>query len=358
MERLDYMEKTNRIYYLLATSIIVIAILPACRTSNSTSYITRTPTEKVTYTPSKQITKTPELSETMEPTLAYWATAQEERFDSDNTRIAETKQAIFSLATNYPQLCGFQVEGVSISPDGNWIATDCRFDGDYFRVYQAHGNKIWDIPYSAIFEYYPEFLGSVRILHWSVDGNYLYFANSSCCADIDAWTNGDALYRLNLQDGEWILLIPGSFNYYSFSPNGQLLIYLLNNQAGVNRPIQLHLFNMVTGEEELIDTSNFEMAAIDWKQDGQKIALIAQTGNIYDDNRRFSLVVVDLQNKKSQVVILNTENGLSVKSWSNDDILAINRSSAVDYNGYYINTFDSIQFDLKNNQFTTPISVP
>jgi len=293
---------------------------------------------------------------TMEPTFAYWATAQESRFDAQHAQIAETKQAILGLATTYPQLCGFENEGVSVSPDGNWVASDCRVAGDFFRIFQTHGNLIWNISYSEIFEFYPEFLGSVHVLHWSADGNYLYFANRSCCADIDAETNGDALYRLNLQTGDWKLLIPGIFNYYWFFPDGQRLLYILNNQAGGF--VRLHLLDIKTGKEELMDVGNFEQAWVVWNHDGMRLALTTQTGSAYTDDSKFALVVVDLLQKKSQTIIQLTEDGLGVTAWSDDDILTINRWNVMEYNGDYVSTFEAVFYDLKINQFVKPTSVP
>ena len=107
---------------------------------------------------------------------------------------------------------------------------------------------------------------------------------------------------------------------------------------------------MDTGKEKLINAGYSEMALIVWKQDGQQVAIINQTGNIFEDNRRYSLIALDLQSKTLQTVILNTEDGLSITDWSDDDLLTINRSKVVDYNGYYINTFEQELYDLKTSQ--------
>lgn len=223
-------------HYQKIILVILGLIIPlSCNIQADNPNTYPTSIEQIITTSQNQLT--PNFTETIEPMLAYWIAEENYRFNRANTQIAETKQAIFSLATAHPQMCGYQLEGVSISPDENWVASDCRFNGDFFRVFQTQGNQVWDIPYSAIFKSYPEFLGSVRALYWSLDGKYLYFANSSCCANTDAWTNGDALYRINLWDGNWVLVVPGNFNYYSVSPNGQKLLYLLDNQAGINKKI-------------------------------------------------------------------------------------------------------------------------
>jgi len=359
------MNDQKRNYYLSVAALLVIVFLVSCGINKFETPITLIPAMGSVTIEAKQTAEIATASQplvnptgTMEPTFAYWATAQESRFDAQYTQIAETEQANFGLATNYPQMCGLLRDGVSVSPDGNWVASDCRIYGDFFRVFQTHGNLIWNIPYSAIFEFYPEFLGSVHVLHWSSGGDYLYFSNSSCCADNDATTNGDALYRLNLQTGDWILLIPGIFNYYSFFPDGQRLVYLLNNQPGVKKLISLHLLDIDTGKEELIDVGNFEKAWVVWNHDGMRLALATQTGNAYSDDRKFALVVVDLLQKKSQTIIQLTEDGLGVTDWSDDDILTISRSSVMEYNEYYVNTIDVVFYDLKINQFVEPTSIP
>jgi len=295
----------------------------------------------------------------MDPTFAYWATAQEAMFSAEYTQVATTKEAVLAFATQFPQLCGFTTEAVSVSPNGEWIAADCWLSGDYFRVFQTHGDQVWDVPYSAVMKYYPNFIGSMNALHWSPDGSTLYFTSSSCCADIDSMSNGGALYRLDLQTGVWELMIAGSFNYYSFSPNGKYLLYILDSQAGKSNSVRLHLLALRTGNEETIVADGFEQAGwAVWKQDGQKIALAAQTGSLYSDDRKDALIVADLQKLEWQTVIPLSEDRLAVKGWSNDDILTIRRANVMEYNDYYVNVFEIVFYDLKNNLFITPTPAP
>jgi len=343
------MQTQRRTYYLSIAAGMVIVLLVACGIDSSQTLTP--PATEATATPSNLVTKIPTATATMEPTFAYWATAQEATFSAESTQSTANQQAIFDLAAQFPQLCGFDREGVSISPNGEWIAADCRFSGDFFRAFQTHGNQIWDVPYSAVMKYYPKFIGSVRALHWSPDGNAVYFASSSCCADTDAVTNGEALYRLDLQTGDWMVITEGPFSYYSFSPDGGRLIYLVNNQASANDFLRLHLLDLDIDKEDFIDVDGFGQGWVAWKEDGQKIALLAKTGNIYDENMKFSLVIVDLRNKNQQPLILNMEDSLTIIGWSNEDVLTIRRANVMEYNDYYVNVYDVVLYDLKTNQF-------
>jgi dipeptidyl aminopeptidase/acylaminoacyl peptidase len=333
----------------------MMVLLAACGIDASATSMP--PTIEATMTPSKTVTKTSTPAATMDPTFAYWATAQEATFSAESDQSDATQQAIFDLSAQFPQLCGFDREGISISPGGEWIANDCRLIEGVFRVFRTSGAQVWDVPYSAVMKYYPESIGSVRTLHWAPNGNAVYFTSSSCCADTGAITNGDALYRLNLQTGERTRITEAPFSYYSFSPDGRRLIYLANNQPNANDFLRLHLLDLRSEKEDFIDIAGFGQGWMDWKGDGQKIALFAQTGSIYGE-MQFSLVIVDLMDKSQQPVILNAEERLDITDWSNDDILTIRRSNLMEYNDYQVNVFETIFYDLKKNSFVTPTPTP
>lgn len=341
----------------VTAGIMLLLLLVACGIDTSQTLIP--PTIQAAITLTAPVTQTPTLTATMEPTFAYWATAQDATFSAESIQSDATQQAIFDLSAQFPQLCGFDQEGTSISPDGEWIANDCRFMEGVFRVFRTSGDQVWDVPYSAVMKYYPEFIGSVRALHWSHDGNTLYFTSSSCCADTDAISNGDALYRLDLQSGDWAVITEGPFSYYSFSPDGEDLLYVVNSYSGKRSSVRLHFLELGTGHEDLIDVEGFEQAGwAVWRPDGRKIALRAQTGSLYSDDRKDALIVVDVQTHKSQTVIPLTAEGLAVTGWSNDDLLTIRRANVMEYNDYYVNVFEIIFYDLKNNSFVTPIPTP
>ena len=355
------MSKYGRHYGLWTFALIVVALLISCGTNDPEIPFTLASTKENIATVAKQTVGIPTVSQvsvsstvTMEPTLAYWATAQENRFKSIYTETAGTKVAIFDLATQFPQLCGFDTEGVFLSPNGEWIANDCRYSTEEFRVFQTNGHATWIIPLSKLFENFPSDAGSVDALHWSTDGRLLYFINSGCCPDIDTLSTGDTLFVLNLQTGDWRPLIKGHFNFYSFSPYERYLVYILNNQANANSVLDLHVIDQNTGEEAPINIGEFEQAGYAvWKQNGLQLALTTQTGNMYDENRKYSLVAIDLQRDTSNIIILNSPDPPYVIDWSHDDILTIRINKTAQQGNYYIGYYATLYYDLKTNQFIT-----
>jgi len=356
----------KRISYSLSVAFIAIALLASCGINTFQTPVMVGSTVEIAPTQVKQTAEVAVPSESltrptapMEPTLAYWATAQENRFNLIYTQISETKVAIFELATQFSQLCGFDTEGVFISPDGEWIANDCRYYTDEFRVFQKNGSILWIIPFSKLFINYPYDAGSVDALHWSRDGKHLYFTNSACCPHVDTLSTGDTLFIMNLQTGDWKPMMKGYFNYYTFSPVERHLVYILNNQASANNHVTLHVFDLITGEEQLINVGEFEQAGYaTWKHDGLQLALTAQIGNIYDENRKYSLVTIDLQKRTSKTIILNSPDPPYIKDWSNDDVLTIQINKTTEHANYHIGHYDTLYFDLKTDQFMIPTTSP
>jgi len=344
--------KSKYKFLILFVLITLNGILLSCGISNS-NLPTISSTETVIQTSSPIVTNTLTPISTMEPTLAFWATAQENQFNGIYTQIAETKVAIATLATQFPQHCVPDFEGVFKSPNGKWIAVDCQYlEGGEFHVVSTFENQ-WVIPYLEVFEYYPNDAGSVDALHWSEDGKYLYFTNQPCCPHTDTRSNGNTLFVLNLQTGEWKSIIEGYFNYFSFSPVENRLVYIICSQANASTKIDLHLLDLSTGEEELIHIGNFEQAGhTTWSPDGQQIALFAQIGNMYDENQKYSLVIMDLIKKTSNIIILDSIHPSYVTNWSEDNVLTIKTNKLLQYSeDYFVNYHEISYYDLKSQSF-------
>lgn len=345
-------DKSRYKFLILFVLITLTIILVSCGISNSNPP-TVSFTEINTQTPLPIATNTLISTQTMEPTLAFWATAQETQFSGISTHIVETKVAISTLATQFPEYCAPDFEGVFKSPDGKWIAVDCSyFEGGEFHVVSTF-DTAWVIPYSEVFENYPNDSGSIDALHWSKDGKYLYFTNDPCCSHADTLSNGNMLFALNLETGEWKSIIEGYFNYFSFSPVENRLAYIICSVANTNTKIDLHILDLSTGQEELIHIGNFEQAGYaKWSPNGQQIALFAQKGNMYDENEKYSLVIMDLIEKTSNVIILDSLSSPEVVNWSEDDVLTIKMHKVLQYSeNYFVNSHEVLYYDIKLQSF-------
>lgn len=346
------MNKSKYRSLILLILIVSTVILVSCETSNSNLPIASfTEVIKQTSLPIAIYTVTP--THTMEPTLAFWATAQENLFNGMYTQIAETKVAIATLATQFPQDCVPDFEGVFTSPNGKWKAVDCSYlDGGEFHVFSTSGNT-WVIPYSKVFEYYPNDLGSVDALHWSKDGNYLYFTNHPCCPDTDTLSNGNTLFVLNLQTGEWESIVKGYFNYFLFSPFETIMVYIICSQANANTKIDLHVLDLSTGQEDIVHIGDFEQAGYGiWSPNGQQIALFAQKGNMYDENEKYSLVIIDLIKGTSNIIILDSLYAPEVINWSEDGVLTIKTHKLLEYGENLVfNSHEISYYDLRSQSF-------
>lgn len=349
------LNKSRHRSLILLILIASIAFLVSCKTSNSN--ISNLPTtsfiETITQTPLPNATNIATPTPTMEPTLAFWATAQEDQFNGIYTRIAETKAAIATLATQFPQDCIPDFEGVFESPNGKWKAVDCPYlEGGEFHVFSTPKNT-WTIPYSKVFEYYPNDAGSVDVLHWSNDEKYLYFTNSPCCPHADTLSNGNTLFVLDLQTGEWKSIVRGYFNYFLFSPFENRLVYIICNQANANTEINLHILDLSTGQEDTIFIGNFEQAGYGtWSPNGQQISLFAQKGNMYDENEKYSLVTIDLIKKTSNIIVLDSLYAPEVINWSEDDVLTIKTHRLLEYGESLVfNSYEISYYDLRSQNF-------
>lgn len=348
------MNKSKYKSLILFILITLTVILVSCKTSNSNPP-TVSFTEINTQTSLPIITNTLTPIPTMEPTLAFWATAQENQFNGIYTQIAETKVAISTLETQFPQYCVYDFEGVFKSPNEKWVAVNCPYlEGGALHVSSIFENT-WVIPYSEVFENYPNDSGSIDALHWSKDGKYLYFTNDPCCSHADTLSNGDTLFVLNLQTGEWKPIIEGYFNYFLFSPNENRLIYIICSVANANTKIDLHLLDLSTRQEELIHIGNFEQAGYaKWSPNGEQIALFAQKGNMYDENEKYSLVIIDLIKKTSNVIILDALYPSYVINWSEDDVLTIKTNKLLEYGENMVfNSHEISYYDLKSQSFVS-----
>lgn len=293
----------------------------------------------------------------LDPTIQVAATLYEQTQIARKDAVEATQQAFDGFRTTFNGICDnaphYQTE---LSPDGNWLAQDCY--PDKFQVIRKDNSVMWAVNYSQIFES-ENLYGSVFPIHWSINDNFLYFSQYSCCADNDTMTNGNMLFRLDLKTGDWKMIMGGYFNHYSFSPTERRLLYIINDQAATGKPLVIHIRDLNSGMEKEFTFPEFEQAGnVSWNEDGTRLAITAKTGNIFEDNQLFSLIEINLLDDKSIVIMRDNKGWIWVKNWLDNDILMIEKYSYYGMNNQYYDIAEQIYYDLNSNGFVTPTSAP
>ncbi len=333
------------IFALLGCGGTATATIPA--TITSTYMPTRLPNiPTVTISvPTDTPTTTSTPTVTVNPTILAASTLYQQTREVRDVKLQATQQAMESFRKIFKGMCDNASFQTWLSPDGNWLTQDCV--AGRFQVIKKNAPTIWTVDYKQVFEYMEQ-SGEIFPVYWTKDGGYLYFSRRDCCADNDTMSNGNMLYRMNLETGEWKMIIGGYFNYYSFSPTSRRLLYILNDQASTGNPLVLHVMDITSGSEVKFDFPGFEQAGnVIWKEDGLQFVMVAKTGNRFDGYERFSIVVVDLKKNTPKVVIADSKVKLRIAQWSDDNVLTFEKQD-------YYDIAEQSYYDLNSQQWITP----
>jgi len=165
----------------------------------------------------------------------------------------------------------------SASPDGRWIAqTTAKFptgsDTETYytqlKVSQTNGILEW-----VVVDAWEEWLMGYtipQVLHWSRDGQYLYFTNQVVPGGCAVFVNGSDLHRLDLGNGDVEALVPDVGFWLSLSPDEATLAYIGYGERG------LVIRDLATGNEhevKLEPDQDYQAGHIVWSPDGAALAL-------------------------------------------------------------------------------------
>lgn len=300
-------------------------------------------------------TKTPTLIPTLNATQKVVATIFESTAVAEATQTFIVQEAIQTAKIPFKDNCN--AWHTSLSPDKNWLARDCHIDS-MFRVSNIDGSKYFEIshneissivladpsdPYITVSDVFP--------LFWSNDGRFLFFTDYVCCVDTDAFGSDDSLLRLNLQTGEWSEVISGGANYFKFSPLGKNLVHIPNDIAGSGMPVVVNVIDLETWSQDQILLDDYEQAgSVVWSPEENNLVLVAKTGNVYDDNQKFSIIVIDLKTKSSKVI--SHPYYMYPLSWSENNIITLISVSCTKDDPY--NCYDIFLFyDVNLGEFVS-----
>lgn len=226
-----------------------------------------TPTTSVTSMPTSistpSLTKTPHISPTPIPTIEVVITPTNPIFSSQEVT---TLQALANQynTRRYDFYCtskNLPVTSKGVSINGDWL-----FIEEKLRVINPIKKIEWDLT-PFLDETYGIHKGiSIRVVHWSKNERYLYFAT---CNTADTGITSDLLYKLDLKTGE---ISNTNFDYDSvFSPDDQYIVYKHE------KSIRIHEFQ--SGAEFYVDMSSYDFDNIGWfvwSSDQKQIAFTTQ----------------------------------------------------------------------------------
>lgn len=328
-DSLEYiMNRYSKILYL---PIIIAYIISGCRTVPANS-ITETPQEvsQVTVEPSPMAalpsspTSGPTDTSFVQPTFTPEAIQT----------LTTTSSTPFLVMTKFPIACQDEYfsQYTKISPDGNWLAQDCSYNGT-MKVSNQDGVSFFAVDSRDYFHdpNFPELTGLVRPVHWTNDSRFIYFTvtpeqwNDGAYLSLDSFA--PLLGRMDIGNGEIYTVLTGAF-YHSFSPTDRRLIEIQEFE----HPVKLIIHDLNTGlYQTLIPDDNPQYSQgvrVVWSPDGLKFVFVAAYGGEFGDEvsdpNIQSLILVDLENLSQRMILSEIPDFIGPVSWDENDMIVYN----------------------------------
>ncbi|HZW02331.1 MAG TPA: hypothetical protein VFF68_00265 [Anaerolineaceae bacterium] len=201
---------------------------------------------------------------------------------------------------------------MDFSPTGKWLVGTCfettnGVTSGVMLVVQNNASQIvwkqtypfrtlpWMAEEAVLFTY-------LQFVHWSSDERYFYFAEKNVGEGPGLFfDDGKALHRLDLKTGEVSDVLSGSpelmVSYsFEFSPSGRWLAYLSRPN-----PHSLHLLDLVTGEEMLINLEGqwADAGEFSWSPDGMWLVFETLSNFDWDSPRSVNILSMETLQTKS-----------------------------------------------------------
>lgn len=202
---------------------------------------------------------------------------------------------------------------IEVSNNEQWILANCESENEtsiYTRIFRVDGSVSWkisldDFPWNTD-ENDP--LARLTNYHWMEDGKRVYL-HPICCYDPGnhgVVSNAYGLYLLNLQTGEFSIILSGEINDASpfsvcISPDGKYLVHV----DLANTPNILSISNLLTGEERTIklDERYEDTGSFVWTPDNDSLLFTSVFGGWESS----SLFILEMSNFMLRTIVENDE---------------------------------------------------
>ncbi|MCP4418927.1 MAG: hypothetical protein GY805_20105 [Chloroflexi bacterium] len=215
----------------------------------------------------------------------------------------------------------------TISPDGQWrIAIHVsdsvspeegeaeQFPNGKYHVEliaeRTDGSQSW----TAVNEWRGDGLGATypKLVRWSIDGRFLYFANVSTPDGCSLLVNGGDLWRLDLGSGAMTEIAPYIGLVMAMSPDETELAV----NASYGRGFLIR--NLETGEEQSISLPELDerwaISGLQWSPNGQHL-LLMQTINPCGLEMKTAVIRIDIETLTATTILELDEREFTLLEW-------------------------------------------
>ncbi len=253
-----------------------ITVIPSLTAVSETLSPTSTPTFAATFTPgldSLRATMSSELATIWAPVYATLDSRGVKCDDGYKLEVPEVIDRVSNVTWSI-----FTCSPIPENREIMWTPGAVDYGSRYTKLLRTDLSQSWTISHRDFsWSNRPDAYLSVR--WWTQDGNFVYLvpviSQSGCGYSPQAYfLDGETLYRLNLNSGEFEVVLPsltGSYAY-SLSPNGKYLAYSMTDE-----PRLIHIRNFANNSEQQItlDGDYVLSGAFVWEVNSQELIFAA-----------------------------------------------------------------------------------
>lgn len=249
------MKAIGTLFTLFSIGMVVLLLAACCSPATSEPTLTAIFTSKpsATQTLGLTVTITPSMDATQQTWYSTASAIQKTELAASQQNWDEKKAKIAEFQVNCERVNDYYSE---LSPDENWAAVSCGNKINQTLIVQNRDGTQWVLDFKDFLspEIPENIMGILGAKFWSLDSGYLFFTlglGYDGGGDYCFPTSGDygdyGLFRLDVNTGEWVVLIPSTNNFpgyeIEFSTNGKWYAATLNGititdlQTGVTRSI-------------------------------------------------------------------------------------------------------------------------
>lgn len=264
---------------------------------------------------------------------------------ADSTQYAKetsaplTEEAQSTLNAEFSYTCYDNYAIDRFSPDKKWKILSCEQEDIPEMVVENRSGIIWKLKYEDFLSLSKEekeqgvaVSANLSPIHWSPDGDYLYFTSYGGAEGGGTCFYGfgvQGMFRLELQTGKvstiLALLPPDDWNGYevAFSPTGRRFSYSRGYAEGKN---SFHLVDVLTGKETTFATEQ-QNGTFRWSPDGNSLAY--STSLCANDPQgviRSFIKILTIADLSTRTIAQSNTDFLTIQGWSaEDNLLTIER---------------------------------